>query len=147
MEETRQVKGAWDLTTYKWKIDGGGMELLCRGFKDKKVFGVKCRQCGTVYVPGVDYCRKCFIDVSEVVEVSDKGKVTTYTVNLADIRGNPLDVITIPCTVQLDGADSVIMGTIEGIEWEKVYVGMPVRIVWKEETKGALADIDHFEAI
>ena len=86
MKETRQVRGTWDLTAYQWKIESGGFDLLLKGYKDKKILGVKCHKCATVYVPGVDYCRKCFIDIDEIVEVSDHGKVATYTVNIADIR-------------------------------------------------------------
>ncbi|MEW5947097.1 MAG: Zn-ribbon domain-containing OB-fold protein [bacterium] len=147
MEETRRVRSSWDLTAYKWKIESGGFELLKKGFKEKKILGVKCHRCGTVYVPGVDYCRKCFVDISEVVEAADRGRVTTFTVNIADIRGNLLEERTVPCTVQLDGSDSVINGRIQGMEGDRVRVGMPVRVVWREKTEGALADIECFEPV
>lgn len=147
MEETRRVKGMWNLVTYKWKFDGGGIELLKEGLKNRKILGVKCHQCGTVYVPGTDYCRKCFIDIQEIVEVGQTGELTTFTVGLSDIRGNPLEKVSINCTVKLDGADTHINGRLEGIDWHEVNVGMRVKVVWVNEPKGELKDIDHFEPL
>jgi len=145
MEETRQTKGSWDLITYDWNIETGGLHLLARGLKEKKILGTKCHECGMVYVPGTDYCRKCFIDIDEIVEVKDTGVLTTYTVGLNDVRGNPLEKITISCTVQLEGCDTHISARLEGIDWKEAKVGMPVKAVWVDEPKGELRDIDHFE--
>jgi hypothetical protein len=98
-------------------------------------------------VPGSSYCRKCFIDIDEVVEVKDTGKIGTFTVNLADVRGKKLERPTVVCQVQLDGASSWLTGMLRGIEWEKVRVGMKVRVVWREKTSGYLGDIHYFEPI
>ena len=147
MEETRQTKGSWDLLAYQWKIESGGLQLLKEGLKDKKIRGTKCHKCGKVFVPGTDYCRLCFIDIDEIVEVKDTGVLTTYTVGLNDIRGNPLEQITISCTVMLDGCDTHINCRLEGIDWQDCKVGMPVKAVWVDEPKGELRDIDHFEPL
>ena len=71
----------------------------------------------------------------------------TYTVTMTDVRGNPLEEKKIAAAVKMDGADTWFMGMVKGIDWEDVYVGMPVRIVWKEKTEGKIADMDYYEPI
>ncbi len=144
-KETRTVSSSWDLTNYSWKVEVDGLKILMEGLKEKKVLGRKCGSCGTVYVPAVDYCRKCFIDIAEIVEVGTTGKIVTFTVNLADVRGTPIDDPQILCCLQLEGADSWMMGTLVVDDWKKVHVGMPVKACFREEAKGELADIDHWE--
>ena len=146
-KETRQVKDTLDMGLFKWRIEADGLELLVQGFKEKKVLGRKCHKCGTVYVPGCSFCRKCLITIQDVVEVSKKGKIACYTVSLADVRGNPVDEITVAVQVKLDGSDSWMMGNLEIDDWKKVYVGMPAELVLREETTGTLADIVCFRPI
>ncbi len=146
-KETRLVTDTWDLSIYKWKVEVNGLKLLVDGLKDRKILGRKCHRCGTVYIPGVTYCRKCFIDIHEVKEVGTKGTVATFTVNLADVRGNLLDQPQVVCCFRLDGADSWLMGSLVIDDWHKVHVGMPVRLCFQEQTRGVLADIDHWEPL
>lgn len=140
-KETRVVKDYWDLSVYSWTVEADGLKLFTDGLKERKILGRRCPKCKTVYVPGPTFCRKCLMDISEVVEVGQKGKIVTYTVNLADIRGNPVESPTISAVVKLNGSDSWHMGTLSGIDWKQVRVGMDVKIVLNEETHGALADI------
>ena len=146
-KETRVVKDSWDLTTYKWRLETDGLKLMVDGFKDKKVLGRKCHKCGTVYLPGQKFCRKCFIDIDEVVEIPDVGNLVTYTATLTDIRGKPMEEPKAAGVVKLDGCDSWLMGQIEGVDWKDLKVGMKLKIVWKEETSGAIADMAHFAPV
>lgn len=143
--ETRELQGTWDLTTYGFKMDGRGMKLLVDGMKEKKIRGIKCQQCGTVYVPGPTYCRKCFIDIDEVAEAADTGEVMSFTVEMADVRGNPLDEFRVSAMIKLDGCDTWFVGTIIGIDWQDVKVGMKVKTIWVDDPQGTLSDIEHFE--
>lgn len=140
-KETRVVNDTLDMSILKWRLEADGLELLVQGFKEKKVLGRKCHKCGTVYVPGCAYCRKCLIDIQDVVEVSKKGKIACYTVGLADVRGNPVPPqdIVVSVQVKLDGSDSWMMGQLEIDDWKKVHVGMPAELILREETTGALA--------
>jgi len=146
-EETRQVQGTWALTTYNFRTEATGVKLLAEGLKEKKILGIKCPQCGTVYVPGPFYCRKCFIEIDEVVEVEHTGTVMSYAVEMADVRGNPLEEIRISAMIKLDGADTWFVGRIMGIDWKDVKVGMRVKIVWVDEPQGNFGDIARFEPI
>lgn len=146
-EETRIVQGMWDISTYQYMIDGRGMKLLVDSMKEKKIRGIKCSNCGTVYVPGPTFCRKCYIDCDEVVEVQDTGEVMSYAVEMADVRGNPVEEFKLTAMIKLDGADTWIIGTITGIDWKDARIGMRVKTIWVDEPVGSLSDIDRFEAI
>jgi len=146
--ETRVQSSTWDLTTYKFKIESDALKLFVQGLKEKKILGRKCTSCGTVYVPGPTYCRKCMKDIDTVVEVKDRGTIGAFTVNLADIRGNPLEKILVVVCVKLDGCDSWLMGHLEGwSDWKTVRAGMPVKILWKDPPTGVMADILGFELL
>ena len=147
-EETKIVTSSWDLSAYKWKVEAEGLRLLIKGTKDKKILGRKCHKCGTVYIPGPTYCRKCFIDIDKVVELKPTGTLGAFTVNLADVRGNPLQEITITGCIKIDGSDSYIMGRLDGwTDWKTVKQGMKVKVVWAAQTTGGLADIYGFAPI
>jgi len=146
--ETRIIESNWDISTYKFKIEADALNLLMKGFKEKKILGRKCQSCGTVYVPGPTYCRKCLKEIDAIVEVKDTGTLGTFTVNLADIRGNPLDKPNIVAYAKLDGSDTWLMSRLEGwSDWKTVHSGMRVKIIWKDKTEGVLADILHFQII
>jgi hypothetical protein len=148
INETKVIESPWDLTTYQWKIESDALSLFVKGLKDKKILGRKCPKCGTVYVPGPTYCRKCFIDIDQIVEVGQEGVLDAFTVNLSDIKGNPLEHPYITCTVKLDGSDSYLLGILEGwTDWKSVKEGMRVKAVFKDLTQGALSDLSHFELI
>ncbi len=145
--ETRQVQGTWDCSTYHFRLDDRGLKLLTEGFKDKKIKGIKCSNCGTVYVPGPTFCRKCFIDIDDVVEVKDEGVVMSFSVEMADVRGNPLDEVRVTAMIKPDGCDTWMVGTITGIDWHDMKIGMRVKAVWAEERNGVFTDIDRFEPV
>lgn len=146
-EATRISRSSWGLSALEWKIEAWGLKLLVEGFKEKKVLGSMCHKCGTTYVPASFICRKCFIEIDRIVSVSDRGRVVSYAVNMADVRGKPLEEISVVCQVQLDGTESALSGTLFIDDWKKVYVGMPVKIKWAEKTEGKLGDMEGFELI
>jgi len=144
MEETKVVNGEWELSTFDFRVEGRGLKLMLENMKDKKLVGIKCPQCGMVYLPGPFYCRKCYVRIDEEAEVSDHGQIMTYTIGYADVRGNPLEEPRIAPVVKLDGCDSWIMGVLEGVKPEDVHVGMRVKVQWAEETTGSLQDMQYF---
>jgi hypothetical protein len=144
MEETRIVNAAWEMTAYKFRIENVGLKRQLSGMKDAKLMGVKCPKCGTVYIPGSFYCRKCHIAIDEAVEVSDHGEIMTYTISYADVRGNPLDQPRVAPMVKFDGGDTWVMGVLEGVKPEDVRVGMRVKIHWAENRVGSLQDMQYF---
>ncbi len=52
--------------------------------KENRLLGVKCRECGFITAPPRLACRKCSGQDTELVELSGKGKIATFTsVNVA----------------------------------------------------------------
>lgn len=146
-QETRVVNDAWDLGLYRWKVEADGLKALVDGLREGKLVGRRCGACGMVYIPAVTYCRKCFTDIEELVSLPHTGTVRTFTVNLADVRGNELDEPQVIGCFQLDGSDSWLMGVLVIDDWRKVRVGMRVRARLRAEPRGELADIEQWEPL
>lgn len=144
MEETRIVNATWDVSTFKFRIEGSGIKRMLEGMKEAKLIGSRCHQCGTVYLPANFYCRKCHIAIHEPAEVSDHGEVMSYTIGYADVRGNPLEEPRISLMVKLDGSDTWIMGVGEEMKPEDVHIGMRVKLKWAEQRVGSLQDMESF---
>ena len=52
--------------------------------RQKKLLGLNCQDCGTITVPPKMACRKCTSPDMDIVELSGKGKIKTFTtVNVA----------------------------------------------------------------
>jgi uncharacterized OB-fold protein len=144
MEETRIVQGKWELSTFKFRLEGDGIQLMLDSMKDAKLKGLKCHECGTIYCPAPFYCRKCHVLIHDEVEVSDHGEIMTYTVGYADVRGEPLAEPQVSAMVKLDGCDSWFMGVVHEVDPEDVHVGMRVKLKWNEERVGSLQDMEAF---
>jgi len=142
--ETREVQATWDVTTYQYKLDGRGAKVLAEGMKDRTIRGIRCPQCERVYVPGPTYCRVCYIPIDEVVDCSDEGVIMSFCIEMADVRGNPMDEHRVSAMIKFDGAVTWFIGTVHDIDPMDVKIGMKVKAVWKDETEGNLGDILKF---
>jgi len=82
--------------------------------KENRLLGLKCQQCGFVTTPPRAACRKCAGFESKVVELSGKGRITTFTsVYIApqDRQGKTPYLVVM---VELDEGPW-IMGNLSGI--------------------------------
>jgi uncharacterized OB-fold protein len=113
----------------------------------KKITGMRCPTCNRVYVPARSTCKDCFGQLDELVEVSDKGVVLTYTVVNEPNTCQPVEPPLIYGIVQLDGADNGFVHMLGGVEAEQLRVGMRVQAVFKEERKGSILDIKYFKPL
>jgi hypothetical protein len=146
-KETREVTAHWELSGFNFRIEADGLKLMTSGMKDGKFTGVKCHECGTVYLPGPFYCRKCFIKIQDPIDLPGHGTVMSYTAVMADIQGKPMEVPQVALMVKLDGCDSWIMGVLRDVDWKTVKIGQRVKVAWKPagERNGTLQDMDCFE--
>ena len=83
--------------------------------KENKLLGLKCQQCGTVTVPPKMVCRKCASPNMEVVELTGKGKIQTYTTCNVAPEGREDEVPYVILLVELDEGPWV-MGNLTGID-------------------------------
>jgi len=124
-----------------------GTKVLSTLRDKKKILGMRCAGCNRVYVPARSTCKDCFAQLDELVEVSDKGTLLTYTV-VHD--RNPCQPVESPLAygvIQLDGADNGFVHMLGGVEAEQLRIGMRVEAVFKEERKGSILDIRYFKPL
>lgn len=101
------------------------------GLKAGKLLGLKCKHCGSYTVPPKICCAECGSTEVEVVQLSGKGEIKTYTV----IRVAP-EGFNAPYIVALAEMEEGpwLMGNMEGLEpdgfIEKI-IGSKVKICHK----------------
>lgn len=115
---------------------------------DHKILGVKCEKCNKVFIPPREYCERCFSKIDEnLVELSDEGVITNYTVVNYNDKHLPRRAPYILALIKVDGADTPFAHIVEGIDVEDVKVGMRVKAVYAQETTNTILDLDHFEPL
>lgn len=124
-----------------------GTRVLTRLRDKKRILGMRCSSCNRVHVPARSTCKDCFARLDELVEVSNKGTLLTYTVVH---EGNPCQPVEPPLAygvIQLDGADNGFVHMLGGVEAEQVQIGMRVQAVFEEERTGSILDIKYFKPL
>jgi uncharacterized protein len=56
-----------------------GVKEYLAALRENKLLGLKCKRCGFVTAPPRLACRKCAAQEGEVVQLSGKGKIATFT--------------------------------------------------------------------
>lgn len=119
--------------------------------RNKKIYGIKCPTCGSVYVPPRIICPECYEEMSEWVEVGPQGTVIGCTaVNhsfpdplTGKVRKTPYGF----ALIRLDGCSTNWLFFLEESDYEKMRPGMRVEAVFAKERTGDLTDILHFRTI
>lgn len=153
MEEHISTSGTWPLSAYRWKTERF-MDRYVAGFRDRKILGIKCPNCGTIYSPPTNLCVKCHTELrldaeEDWVTLSQGGTVISYTVAYTGVapgglRDLPEEERAIYVLVLLDGVDTHLLSELKGSSEDEVRVGMRVRAAWADETHGELRDLSHF---
>ena len=127
-----------------------GSKFLIELRDNKKIKGIKCPTCNQVYVPPRSTCKYCFGELSEMVDVSDKGTLLTYAVAhepnpVQPVEGSPV----IYGIVQLEGADTGFVHMLGEVDPEQLKIGMKVEAVFKvrEEREASILDIKYFKPL
>ena len=137
---------------YRFEAGRTGSRFL-RDIRDsKKIMGLKCTKCNRVNVPPRSTCKECFSIVDKWVEVSNEGKLLTYTV-LRIPRDAEKDILKrqLPVAygiIKLDGADTGFVHMLGEVDLDNIKIGMRVKAVFKEdERKGNILDINYFKPV
>jgi len=127
-----------------------GSKFLIEMRDNKKIKGIKCPECNQVYVPPRSTCKYCFGELSELVDVSDKGTLITYAVAhepnpVQPVEGSPV----IYGIVQLDGADTGFVHMLGEVDPEQLKIGLKVKAVFKvkKERVASILDIKYFKPL
>ena len=114
------------------------------GLREGIVVGIK-RSDGTVLVPPCEYDPATAEPLTEIVEVSDAGVVTSWCWNGAPRPRQPFDGHYAWALILLDGADTPMLHGVRASGPEEMRTGMRVRAVWRAEREGHISDIECFE--
>src|SRR6266850_1523082 len=117
-----------------------------RALKDKKILGARCSETGKVFVPPLVNSPESLAPTDELVEIADRGVVTTFCIVNIPVIGRALELPYVVASIALDGADISIFALIQECKAEEVRMGMRVEAVWKPdgERRGSFEDILHF---
>jgi uncharacterized protein len=121
--------------------------LYLHALKDKKILGSKCSETGRVFVPPVMSSPDAHAPCTEIVELPDKGIVTTFCVVNVPVYGRDIELPYVVASVALDGADVSIYGLVQECKAVDVEMGTRVQAVWKSdgERQGDHTDIKYFK--
>lgn len=111
---------------------------------NSKIMGSKCPQCSKVYAPAKSICDDCFSNIDELVELSGKGTLTTYTVVHQPEPAHPVSTPLVYGIIKLDGADTGMCHLLGEVAPDKVEMGMEVVPVFRKERRGEVTDIKYF---
>lgn len=136
---------------FQYAVGRYGSKFFMELRDNKRILGIRCPQCGKIYVPPRQVCGPCFARMEELVDVEPTGTLIACTI----LRFSFLDPATgkqkpVPYGygfVRLDGSDNTFQHFIGLTDESKVKIGARVRAVFAEERKGDLTDIRHFEVI
>jgi len=79
------------------------------------------------------------------VDIENSGKVVNYTIVRYNDGHLPRETPFVLAMIQLEGADTPMVHILEGIDFDKVEIGMEVKAVFADETTNTILDINHFE--
>ena len=119
---------------YAWAATGAQADFLTR-IAEGKLIGQRCPMCSMVYCPPSGSCARCGAETTEVVEVQDRGTVTTFCI--VRVPSENIDVKLPYCAanILLDGSDMPFTALLQECEAEDVRIGMRVEAVWKDRSE------------
>ena len=126
---------------------GHALSRFLRGIMEKRLLGERCPVCQKVYVPPRGACPTCAVATRDVVEVKDKGTITTFCVVNVPVEGKQIELPYVVASIVLDGADIEIFHLIREIPAKDVRMGLRVEAVWvpPEQMGPTLESIAHFK--
>jgi uncharacterized OB-fold protein len=113
----------------------------------KKILGIRCNKCNLVYLPPRSTCGRCFSQLKKWVPLSDKGTLQTYTVIHHPQPTYPLKVPFAYGVIRLDGADTGIGHLLGEVDFSRLYIGLRLQAVFKEDRQGNMMDIKYFKPL
>ncbi len=133
---------------YTYFVGRVGSKFLTTIRDEKKIMGIKCNSCNTVYIPPRQNCDVCMVDIKDNwVDVKDTGEITNFTIVRYEDKHLPKKPPYILAMIKLEGADSPMAHIVEGVDLDKVKVGLKVKAVYAEEPVDTFLSIDHFEPV
>lgn len=117
-----------------------------RALQEGKLLGARTGENGKVYFPAREADPATGQQLTEYVELPDKGTVTTFAIINIPFAGQRIKPPYVAAYVLLDGADIPFLHLVTEIPADEVRMGMRVEAVWrpKEEWGLGIDNISHF---
>ncbi|MHA1489185.1 MAG: Zn-ribbon domain-containing OB-fold protein [Promethearchaeota archaeon] len=145
---TRTMPASWYLNAYRFKYNVTHMKPFLDKLKEGKLVGLQCSNCNRVSFPPKIVCGNCLIKPDRWVDLRETATVATYTVTyLKDEVTGKIVEKPIVC-IRQDGSDTThITELAPEVNYDDVYVGMPIKIHWADNLEGNLSDIAYYDVI
>ncbi|MDP8223277.1 MAG: Zn-ribbon domain-containing OB-fold protein [Candidatus Lernaella stagnicola] len=135
---------------YKWSAGEVGSKFFIALRDEGKILGSKTKS-GRVLVPPRSFDEDRFEPTEGLVEVGPEGEIVTFSVSYLNPDASPRDEPWAVGIIKLDGADTGMMHTIQGVAnpAKDLQIGMRVKAIFKapEDRRGEILDISHFEPV
>lgn len=135
---------------FKYAVGLHGSKFF-QELKERRIVGIKCPECGKVYVPPRKVCGACFTEMREFTEVGPQGTIGTFTIlRYAFIDPETGEQKPVPYGygfIKFDGADTLFQHFIDIKDEARVKIGARVEPVFSEERKGTIKDILYFRVV
>ncbi len=138
---SRKVPGALPVS-FRY-TPGVGNTAFLEALRDRGVLvGSRCSGCGVTYLPCRAFCERCFSALTPDTECGPEGVLASWTVGSLDVDGRPTPKPEVLGLVRLDGADTLLLHRLVGIEHPEI--GMAVHVLVAGERTGSILDLRGF---
>jgi uncharacterized OB-fold protein len=149
MNEHISIPIAMDIS---WRYaSGDAMRRFCAGLMERRIEALRCEGCGRRFLPPRPFCGNCRLRLREWVAVQNEGILEAWTiVHLPILDGRTGKMRPAPYgmgLIRLDGADTTLNHFLAESDPTRLEIGLRVCAVWREELRGAMDDILHFEVM
>ena len=110
----------------------------------QKILGVKGSD-GRTLVPPMEFDPITIEPLSQMVEVSDEGTVTSFCWVKNPIKNHHIQHPFAFASIRLDGADTDIIHMVDCLDEDKISAGCTVKARWAAERTGTMTDIAAFD--
>ena len=126
---------------------GHGYQRFFEGLKEGRIVASRCGECGITYLPPRIYCEECLSEINDFVEIKQNGVVLGYTIQNINKNGVELEEKVTWALIGFNGVRGGIFHRLAEVEPDEIYIGMPVKPVFKKDRKGSIKDIEYFKPI
>jgi uncharacterized OB-fold protein len=132
---------------YKYSVGSMASKFFIKIRDSKVISGAKCPKCGFVNVPPRSVCPKCFSKVEELIDLSGKGTLETFTIVHYESSVQALKPPYAIGVIKLDGADTAMTHFIGDVDTKAIKAGMKLEPVFKDKREANILDIEYFRPV
>ena len=146
MSQPEVLSQAFELGFTYTRSTGPVVGRFLTGLRDRKIVGIKASD-GRVIVPPMEYDPDTAQELSEFVEVGQRGEIVSWCWVREPREAHPMEQPFAWAMIKLDGADIPMIHCVAAAAEDDIATGARVQAVWADETKGYITDIHCFELV